>query len=406
MNGYETFLKTDLMDFGAGDLGLIWESDPIKRKAVAKKILPAFSTKSLKAMEPIMHEYMDLFVTKMKQFGGKPDGLLMNDWVLWLATDMSADLAYNLEMQQMRDGKPSDLVTTLCGTSFVAMLMQLSKKLPLIALATPFFIPFKVLRKVPATLKTNSAQVKRRIDSRGKTRHPDFMDYMIHADGPPPSSKTDLIHMEQVALQLFIAGFDPVQIVLYASMFFLVKYPSTCATLTKEIRESFQIYEEMKPDSLGRLKYLNAFISEVFRVHLTVGTGMPRISPGATVDGVYVPTGVVCQVSSFTAMRSERYFRDPLEFHPARWLPQDHSLYDIKYADDNLKAFYPFGVGPRMCTGREIAWSQIRLFLGKVLWSFDLEAVSGHEKSFNRDFRVFVMWERPELYVRFLPARG
>ncbi|GAB1318005.1 hypothetical protein MFIFM68171_08215 [Madurella fahalii] len=56
--------------------------------------------------------------------------------------------------------------------------------------------------------------------------------------------------------------------------------------------------------------------------------------------------------------------------------------------------------------GREIAWSQTRLFLGKILWTFDLEGVRGHERSIDKDFSVHVMWNRPELYVRFLPAKG
>lgn len=46
------------------------------------------------------------------------------------------------------------------------------------------------------------------------------------------------------------------------------------------------------------------------------------------------------------------------------------------------------------------------MFLGKVLWTFNLEAVSGHEKSFDEGFSVHILWNRPALYVRFLPAEG
>ena len=90
------------MDFGAGDLGFIWESDPIKRKAVGKKILPAFSSKASRSMEPIVHMYMDIFVSKMKELGGTPEGLLMNDvggrntlsqTVLLIETSLVASLA-------------------------------------------------------------------------------------------------------------------------------------------------------------------------------------------------------------------------------------------------------------------------------------------------------------------------
>lgn len=48
----------------------------------------------------------------------------------------------------------------------------------------------------------------------------------------------------------------------------------------------------MTPEALARLPYLQAFVQETFRAHLTTPTGMPRISPGAVVDGIYVPKGV------------------------------------------------------------------------------------------------------------------
>jgi cytochrome P450 len=191
-------------------------------------------------------------------------------------------------------GKSSDFLETLRGTSFVGTLMQLSKKMPMIKLITPFFIPIKVLRKVPATFRANSAEVKLRIEKRGKIAHPDFMDSMIPLDGPPPVIKKELIHIEQVALQMFIAGFDPVQITFYAFIFLLLKNPKVCATLTKEIRDTFKSYEEISPSALLNLKYLAAFISETLRVYLPASTGGPRVSPGAVVDGVYVPKGVSC----------------------------------------------------------------------------------------------------------------
>lgn len=165
--------------------------------------------------------------------------------------------------------------------------MQLSKKVPVIKLIAPLFITLKVLRRIPATFQANKDEVKR-----GKTRHADFMDYMVHPDDPPPQTKKELVHVEQVAFQLFIAGFDPVQINFYAVLFFLLKPPKTLAILTKEIRDSFTEYDEITPDALAHLKYLHSVICESLRAHLTAANGLPRISPGATVDGVYVPKGV------------------------------------------------------------------------------------------------------------------
>jgi hypothetical protein len=75
----EIFRKTDLMDYGLGDLGFIWETDPAKRKQSGKKILPAFSSKANKSKENLMHMYMDLFMTRMRDLGNTAQGLKMND---------------------------------------------------------------------------------------------------------------------------------------------------------------------------------------------------------------------------------------------------------------------------------------------------------------------------------------
>ncbi|KAI0154513.1 hypothetical protein GGR57DRAFT_104960 [Xylariaceae sp. FL1272] len=71
----EDWVKTDLMEFGLKDGGFIWEQDAAKRKEVAKKLLPAFSHKAIRAKEPTVHHHIDLFVTKMKEKGHGTEGI-------------------------------------------------------------------------------------------------------------------------------------------------------------------------------------------------------------------------------------------------------------------------------------------------------------------------------------------
>ncbi|KAI2621839.1 isotrichodermin C-15 hydroxylase [Hypoxylon sp. NC1633] len=399
----ELWVKTDLMDFGAGDGGFIWEQDPAKRREVAKKVLPAFSSKAIKAKEPTIQKYMDMFIEKMKEFGNGPDGVDLGKWATWLAVDMSADLAYSREMHHLRDTKTSELLETLLGTNFFGTVMQVSKKFPLLSPFAVLFVPLRIIRLVPKFYKMNSEEVQKRIDNREKTTHPDFVDYMLPAGAPAPTTKKQKVHLEQVAMQLFIAGFDPIQLTFYSSIFFLLQNPASYANLVEEIRTSFQHYDDIAPDSLVDLPYLNAVIHETLRVHVANAGGMPRRSPGAMVDGHYIPEGVVCQISNRSIARNPRYFFDPATFRPERWLKAGHLKYDEKFSKDNLKGFAPFGLGPRACTGREIAWSQVRLFLAKVLWVFDLEFTRGQDKTFDRDFNVYVMWNKPDVWVKFKP---
>lgn len=101
----ELFVKTDFQNRGRDLGGIVWEEDPVRHREVAKKLSPAFSSRSIKALEPIAHEHMDFFVDKMKELGSEAEGVGLVQWTNWLAMDQAADMAWNEKLNQMRDRK-------------------------------------------------------------------------------------------------------------------------------------------------------------------------------------------------------------------------------------------------------------------------------------------------------------
>jgi hypothetical protein len=152
-------------------------------------------------------------------------------------------------------------------------------------------VPPKILRTLPHVLGINSQEVQRRIDQRANTRHLDYFESLVPPDAPIPTGK-ELNHLEQIAAQLLVAGYDPVADQFYGLLFWLLKEPDALATLIEEIRGNLTSYEDIVPEALVSLRYLHACIQESFRMMDTGPNGMPRVSPGAMVDGVYVPQGV------------------------------------------------------------------------------------------------------------------
>lgn len=57
------------------DNGISFERDPVKHRQLAKKLAGAWSAKSLKAMEPAMHSYINLFIRKMVEEGNSQNGM-------------------------------------------------------------------------------------------------------------------------------------------------------------------------------------------------------------------------------------------------------------------------------------------------------------------------------------------
>lgn len=74
----------------------------------------------------------------------------------------------------------------------------------------------------------------------------------------------------------------------------------------------------------------------------------------------------------------------------------------MAFANDELKGFHPFSLGPRACIGRDMAWMQARLFMAKVIWTFDMVKVPGQPFDLEKDLLHYGFLAKPELRVRFV----
>ena len=103
----ETWVKTDINDRGDEHGGILFERDPARHRRVAKQLAPAFSSRSTRAKEPTLHKHVELFVERMRSIGSAPGGVDVAQWSMWVAMDISADMAYNREMNCLRDSRYS-----------------------------------------------------------------------------------------------------------------------------------------------------------------------------------------------------------------------------------------------------------------------------------------------------------
>lgn len=140
----------------------------------------------------------------------------------------------------------------------------------------------------------NSNDVRQRIKLQGHTEHLDYFEQLVPAGKPPPEDKKVLFHLENVAGQLLLASWQPLANQFYSILFFLLGEPDAHNALVQEIRSGFagQTCITAATETLANLKYLQACIQESLRLHQDTVDGLPRISPGAIVDGHYIPQGV------------------------------------------------------------------------------------------------------------------
>ncbi|KAI1185664.1 cytochrome P450 [Nemania serpens] len=402
----DTFMKTPLMDgLGDEDDGILWERNPEKHRAVSKMMSPAFSGNSLRAKIPTLNKHIDLMISQMRRHGQQSAGLDVGVWLTWLAMDSAVDLTCGWELHELRDMRSHAFLECMEAAGMLAITLSITKIAPILTPTVILLTSWKAIRTFPRMAKLLRAKVFERIETRYNLRHSDFCEQLLPPGKESPKTTKQIRHMVTVILQLIIGGYDTTSATTYMLLYFGLRNPEVLEELKREIRGNFSRYEDINAESLRSLPWLNACMQETLRV-VTVAThhSLPRISPGATVDGTYVPKDVICRTSLFTYSRSDRFFHDPLGFRPERWLSPDHPKYDPVFANDDHRGYMPFIMGPRQCPGREIAKITFRLVLAKLFWSFDIDQVS-KQLEFDRDFRVYSIWMKPELRVRFLPVK-
>ncbi|KAK1621978.1 cytochrome P450, partial [Colletotrichum phormii] len=159
---------------------------------------------------------------------------------------------------------------------------------------------------------------------------------------------------------------------------------------------------EVTAQSVLRLPYLNACIQETLRLTPPInGRGSHRISPGATIDGLYVPKGrrggVNVSADIWTIQRKPEYWALADRFRPDRWLDNGPGTV---FEHDVRTSYRPFLVGPRVCIGREMALQSTRLTVAKIVFSFDLEMANKETFVWERDAGNDYVWHDYQVLVK------
>lgn len=170
--------------------------------------------------------------------------------------------------------------------------MQVFKRFPLLHPLQYLAAPIAKLKALSAMEAAVRDGVLRRIERRGHTEHVDLFDHILPVDAPVPSNPHELTHIGSLAQQMMFANYGPMSDWYYGTLVFLLDEPEYLKTLTKEIRDEVESYDDITPTAMTSLPFLHACLQESLRLLPGNNTGLPRFSPGAVIDGDYVPKGV------------------------------------------------------------------------------------------------------------------
>lgn len=199
-----------------------------------------------------------------------------------------------------------------------------------------FVIPFLLGSKKMQEWKKNSAEylvlsrekARKRIEMGDSLKRQDFFGHLI---------KRREIGQEYLmgnAQVLLAAGSETTATSLAGTTWYMLKNQDCLRKLTDEIRGTFKSMDEITGDSTARCEYLRGVIEEGLPLFPPVAIGLPRVSPGALIDGQYVPAGYILACENYPLARDPRYWLNPDSFRPERWIGKGFG--------DDKRAFQPF----------------------------------------------------------------
>lgn len=224
------------------------------------------------------------------------------------------------------------------------------------------------------------AQLTERTRLGDETDRRDFFYHLLKARDPETGQGFSTPELWGESNLLIIAGSDTTSTAMAATVFYLSRNPAALAKVTEEVRSKFRDVEEIRQGPiLNSCTYLRACVDEAMRLSPSVGGITPRevMAGGTTIDGVFVPKGVVVGVPHYAIHHNAAYYPDPFSFVPERWisgskLPSSGRLVGDTDAVVAQSAFCPFSVGPRGCIGKGLAYAEMSTTLARMLWLYDL----------------------------------
>ncbi|KAG2693733.1 hypothetical protein I3760_08G109900 [Carya illinoinensis] len=171
----------------------------------------------------------------------------------------------------------------------------------------------------------------------------------------------------------------------------------TIRKVQEELTEIVGMDNLVEESHLPKLHYLDAIIKEMLRLHPPIPFLIPRTpSESSIIGGYHVPKGSRIFVNVWAIQRNPKYWDNPLEFKPERFLNDGYGRFD--YSGNNFK-YFPFGSGRRICAGITLGDKTLKYFLASILHSFEWKLPQGSKIDVSDTFGIITKKKNPTIAI-------
>lgn len=210
----------------------------------------------------------------------------------------------------------------------------------------------------------------------GEPPRQDFIHWLVDAKDPATGQGYSPTQMNAELRLLLGAGSDTTSTTIAAALFFLTRNPKAMEKLQAELRSHFSnVNDIVIGPASNDCHYLKAVIEETLRMAPPIPSALKRITEAPlVVGGVALPAGTEVGTAAWGIHHSDEYFPEASKFKPERWLHETTSKEQL----ERMKTlFTPFSQGNRACIGKNMAYNELTIALGRMFWTYDVRLAAG-----------------------------
>jgi cytochrome P450 len=369
----EGFRRTPRFARVAGEIGLgagVFGAEGEAWKRQRKMVMAGFDPRHLRAYFPSLVKVCDRLEGRWRRAADAGQAIDLQPDLMRFTVDAISGLAFGSEVNTLESD--DQVIQRHLDKIFPALFRRLLSPLP-----TWRWWKTRADRELDrSVVEVNVAidgfvaAARRRLeaDPQRRAAPANLLEAMIVAADDPGSGITDK-EVSGNVMTMLLAGEDTTANTLAWAIWLLATHPACLERARAEIDAVAGAPHEWTFERFAGLAWLEACANETMRLKPIAPLLVVQALRDTTVADVRVPAGTLV----FGAMRSESlrddFFAKAADFDPQRWLDTGLS------ASSANRVSMPFGAGPRVCPGRQLAMLEMKMALATVLGRFDIERV-------------------------------
>ncbi|OXB06017.1 cytochrome P450 [Flavobacterium pectinovorum] len=215
----------------------------------------------------------------------------------------------------------------------------------------------------------NNSIIREIVEERGKSKEDinDLLNMLLETRYEDTGEGMSVKQLVDEIKVLFIAGHETTANALTFTLYLLGINPKIQQKVLDEIT-AIESQTENIVEQLQKMTYTNAVLNEAMRLYPPAWITDRGNVEDDNLAGYNIKKGTLIGVSFYELHRNPKYWENPDEFIPERFLGEQKK--------QSMQYFYPFGAGPRMCIGAGFAIYEMCLTISNLVKRYNITSVN------------------------------